>query len=89
MKKYELVREISKQTNTNIDEAEMALNQVIVELVSPKILPKPGKIARYIRCNAMEEACVNTDMAAGNDFQRRSSIWEFHENTFSAITQPG
>ncbi|MBU0996350.1 MAG: hypothetical protein KJ737_27945 [Proteobacteria bacterium] len=71
MEKLELIREISKRTNTNIDEAEIALDQVIIELASPKILPKPGRITRFINDNACTDIYMDGNRVPIPETQER------------------
>ena len=64
MEKTELIKAISKRANINTEQAEVALDQAIVELVSPKIFPKTGEEVGFINDNSCTNNCTDELLAA-------------------------
>ncbi|MBU0970283.1 MAG: hypothetical protein KKC20_06525 [Proteobacteria bacterium] len=57
MEKSELIKAISKRANINPEQAELALDQTIVDLISPKIFPKTGEEVGFINDNNCKNNC--------------------------------
>ncbi len=57
MDKQTLIATISTRANINVEQAEIALNEAIVEAVSPKIFKKPGEEVGFINDNHCTNNC--------------------------------
>lgn len=55
--KKELISVISKRAKINLAQAESAVNDVIVELVSPQLFAEPGEEVGFINDNHCHNNC--------------------------------
>jgi hypothetical protein len=53
MERKELVEMVSRRANVSMEQAELAINQTIVELVSPQLFKVPGGEVAFLdnNCN--------------------------------------